>query len=50
MSSSSSIEFHGIDEADAERLLAAIWGVLEKHGLATPRLHVRSAKGRSTSR
>jgi hypothetical protein len=44
MSSSSSMRFHGIDEAEAERLLAAIWRVLEENDLATPQLHVRSAK------
>jgi hypothetical protein len=38
------MQFTGISEADAERLLAAIWCVLEEHDLATPRLHVRSAK------
>lgn len=43
MPSSASMQFRGIDEADAERLLTAIWRVLEEHGLATPRLHVRSA-------
>jgi hypothetical protein len=38
------MQFTGISKTDAERLLAAIWRVLEEHGLATPRLHVRSAK------
>ena len=45
MSSSASMQFAGISKTDAERLLAAIWRVLEEHRLATPRLHVRSAKG-----
>ena len=39
------MQFAGISKTDAERLLAAIWRALEEHGLATPRLHVRSAKG-----
>jgi hypothetical protein len=33
----------GTDESGAERLLAAIWRVLEEHALPTPRLNVRSA-------
>lgn len=37
------MQFTGISEAEAERLLAVIWRALEEHALATPRLNVRSA-------
>jgi hypothetical protein len=35
-----------ISEAEAERLLAAIWCILEAHALGSPMMHIRSsAKG-----
>lgn len=43
-SASATMQFDGIGESDAERLLAAVWRVLEEHSLPTPRLDVRSAK------
>jgi hypothetical protein len=36
------LQFTALGESDAERLLAAIWRVLEEHGLPTPRLDIRS--------
>ena len=42
------MQFKGIDESEAERLLAGIWRVLEEHNLATPLLGVRSARSRIT--
>jgi hypothetical protein len=48
MSSSESTElemhFSAIDEAKAERLLAAIWCALEEYGIPTPLIEVRSAR------
>jgi hypothetical protein len=43
MSSSASAEMQvtAASEADAERLLAAVWCVLEEHSLPTPRLDIR---------
>ena len=40
---SSTIQLNGIGESDAERLLAAVWRILEEHALPTPLLDVRSA-------
>ena len=40
---SSTIQLNGIGESDAERLLAAVWRILEEHALHTPLLDVRSA-------
>ena len=40
------MQFNGLDESDAERLLAAIWCVLEKHNLHTPLLDTRTASAR----
>ena len=42
-SGSSTIQLNGIGESDAERLLAAVWRILEEHALPTPLLDVRSA-------
>ena len=39
------MEFNRISLSDAERLLAAIWCILEEHDLATPLMRVRSARG-----
>jgi hypothetical protein len=38
------IQFNGISEADAERLLAVTWCTLERHALVSPLVAVRSAK------
>jgi hypothetical protein len=47
MSSSGSpeieIQFNEIDVSGAERLVASIWRVLEKHSITTPLMDVRSA-------
>ena len=40
------MQFNGLHEPDAERLLAAIWCVLEKHSLRTPLLDARTASAR----
>jgi hypothetical protein len=42
-SAASSMQVNGIDESEADHLLAAVWCVLERHALATPLLDVRSA-------
>ena len=46
MSSSgpATMQFTGIDQSEAERLLAAIWRVLEERALASPMVQVRSEK------
>jgi len=41
----STLELEGLSMAQAERLLAAIWCVLEAHALASPSMEVRSAAG-----
>ena len=41
-SASTTMQFTGLGESDAESLLAAIWRVLEERGLRTPRLDIRS--------
>jgi hypothetical protein len=40
------MQFNGLDESDAERLLAAIWRALEEHNLPTPLLDARTATAR----
>ena len=45
-SPSTLLELTEISEPEAERLLAAIWCVLEAHALGSPMMHIRSsAKG-----
>jgi hypothetical protein len=47
MSSSSAptrMYFHAIDESEGERLLVAIWHLLEEQAVASPLVEVRSAK------
>jgi hypothetical protein len=39
------MQFNGISASDGERLLAAIWCILEERTLASPLVEVRSAKG-----
>jgi hypothetical protein len=41
-SASATLQFIGLGKSDAERLLAAIWRVLEEWGLPTPQLDIRS--------
>jgi hypothetical protein len=41
----STLELEGLSMEQAERLLAAIWCVLEAHALASPTMEVRSAAG-----
>ena len=41
-SASTALHFPGLGESDAERLLAAIWLVLEERGLPTPLVDVQS--------
>jgi hypothetical protein len=43
-SASATMRFNRIEQSEAERLLAAIWCVLEEHSLASPMVQVRSAK------
>jgi hypothetical protein len=38
------IQFKGISEADAERLLAMTWCILERHAFVSPLVAVRSEK------
>ena len=40
------IQFNGIGDAEAERLVASIWRVLEEHSIPTPLVDVRSADAR----
>ena len=40
------IQFKGIDESEAERLVASMWRVLEEHSIPTPLVDVRSACAR----
>jgi hypothetical protein len=40
---SHAMQFDGISQSDAERLLAVIWRALEAHALASPSIEVRSA-------
>jgi hypothetical protein len=42
-SASATMQFNGIDQSEAERLLAVIWRVLEERALASPMVQVRSA-------
>lgn len=41
----STLELAGMSGAKAERLLAAIWRILEAHSLASPIIEVNSANG-----
>lgn len=42
-SASTALHFPGLGESGAERLLAAIWRILEEHDLPTPRVDIRSS-------
>jgi hypothetical protein len=39
------LQFKGISEAEAERLLALTWRILERRALMLPRVAVRSTNG-----
>ena len=45
MSVSPVMQLKGISASDGERLLAAIWRVLEEHTLASPLVEVRFGEG-----